>query len=175
MDDSKLDDLIRNRREAFDKIEHVPRESLWEGISAELDRKNRRPISMWMAIAASLVVMFIAGVLVSRQFWSPQQETVVSDWSQQQEAYQELISHRIQTVGFDTLRPDQFPDLQAEFRSLQEEFDHSTADLAIYPNNESALRVLIRYHERQLSILEKLEKEINRQEKEELNYEKRLY
>ena len=159
--------VIEEQRTQFDKVEEVPHEAIWQGINSKLDRRSS-PINMWLGIAATLTIVFVAGMLMQQQrtnHITAQQmdaDWQTIDWEAEENRLVGLVELKKNEIGFDSISVQDYPTLFQELESGEDQFTELLADREIYPNNEALLKVLIKYHERQLHLLERLARENKR-------------
>lgn len=171
-----LDHLFEQQREQLDHVEMVPQEAMWQGIRQDLDRRARIRRFSW-SVAAAIAVLAIALPFVHTTTETSAQRVaqVYPEWAEEEETYLQLISDKKTEIGFDSIQMDRFPNLAEQLADLEEDFTESLVDLARHDRKEDVIRVLIRYHERQLNILEKIANESNRPTKKEFQHDDILY
>lgn len=169
--------IIINHRK-FDKIEQIDEDKIWMGISYDLDHnKDHSRSKIWLSIAATLIFLLASSVgylsleinnkqelnydqLLTNTF--PELKNEFNDFNNQ-------IHARKAALAFDTINPENFPDLFSEMETLNNDYETAISDLRNIGKEQAILRVLMRYHQRQLDLLERLSNEI---EKKKLYYEK---
>ncbi|MBX2817723.1 MAG: hypothetical protein KTR24_17090 [Saprospiraceae bacterium] len=166
---------VRDDREEFDHVEMVPRDAMWQGISNRLDQPRRLPVVKWVGIAASMALVFMAGMFYQRGNGGEEVATLPIEWQAEEDRYQELIAFKKQEIGFDTFQSQRYPDLFAQLTQLDAEYEEAIVDYQAYPEKEALFSILIKYHERQLKVLEQLSRESDRNKIKEETYEKKVY
>lgn len=154
----------------LDHIEEVDQDRLWEGI-ARRRRSQKHPASFWPLTVAAAVILLLASALIwtnymkddtllSASHFYPELETMET-------GYHREIDQRKSELSFDTLSAEDFPDIFREFMEVDSHYEQLLSELSQYPNKEAAIRVVIKYHERQLRLLERLSKEMEKKKHHE--------
>ncbi|RFZ95488.1 hypothetical protein D0C36_08190 [Mucilaginibacter conchicola] len=105
MQDKDFDRLFSDK---LGNLEVEPSRGVWKGISAELDSNKRRPLGIYLSIAASLLVMLTVGIyfltrneevkpkqqiaIVKPKIDKPEAAEVKADKADQQQAKQPLVA-----------------------------------------------------------------------------------
>jgi hypothetical protein len=64
MQDKEIDQLFHSRLQG---IEVEPSAGLWQNISAKMDTYKKRPVTIWLSVAASLLILLSAGLYFVQQ------------------------------------------------------------------------------------------------------------
>lgn len=174
----KLEKLARNNQDKFDQIEPVDTDKIWMGINQYLDHHPRQNIiNIWFVVAAAIIVLLAMstiylsirveqqGALNSEEFLSQ----IYPEFSDEFKDLNQQVSARKAAISFDTIHSEEFPDLFREMKILDTNYHSAIDDLKNIGKEDAILRVLIRYHQRQIDLLERLSNEI---EKKKMYHEK---
>jgi len=182
-----LEDFITKNKHNFERVEPLPIDAMWHRIEGQLEprvRSMRKPI--WKKLAAAVISLAIM-IPLGLEMASPMEEPMDNDpiilsvaevyppWQPEENKYMHLIAEKKKEIGFDTLASNAHPDLSEQLRHIDKDFAQSIEDLQRYGEKEAILKVLVRYHERQLNILEKLAREAEKEKHNAKPYEERIY
>jgi hypothetical protein len=170
---------IRDNRQALDGIEPIDKAKLWAGIAHQVDATATQKNAGWhlrigrnwqWSIAASVAI-----VLSAWFFW-PTPEPVVTDLTlanyfpelqEQEQSYRQLIAEKKAAMGFDQLPTEKYQETFRELQLLEELHTELVKDIPEFGQNERLMQALIKYYEHKIRILERLTKEIEKQERYE--------
>ncbi len=179
---------IRDNRSELDQIEMPDTKRIWQGIQQEIQDEDSKSQNGWnisigkywqWSIAASVCLLIVA-VLVFRQgpSSSPDQVDLASYYPElaaQQDEYVQLIRQKEAEVNIGKLDKASFSDIFKELEMLDDIHQETLQDVPKYIDNEQLVRTLIRYYEQKIKILERLSKEVEKQQyHEEKNHERSL-
>lgn len=180
-----LEDFITKNKYNFESAEQIPVDVMWHRIEGELAprvRSLKKP--RWKKFAAAVIALAIALPFGIEQLAGPMEEEAASPltiaevyppWQPEENKYIHLIAEKKKEIGFDTLEKNEFPELSEQLSQMEEDFEQSLKDLERYGQKETILKVLVKYHERQLNILEKLAREAEKEKRNDKPYEERIY
>lgn len=166
--------IIVDQRSRFDEIEEVPHEIIWQGISTQL-KENKSPRKMWLAIAAGFALAVAAGMFLQKHQQNNANHLAAWEsipWEAEQERLVQMVNLKKEEIGFDTISAQQYPTVFTQLELQESLYTEILKDLEIYPDEDALLKILIKYHERQLKLLETLSREAK---KKEIQHEKLLY
>ncbi|MCB0665322.1 MAG: hypothetical protein KDC80_05835 [Saprospiraceae bacterium] len=174
----ELEKIVRENQERFDQIELVSEDRIWMGINDQLsENKNKGSNKFWIAAAASIIFILSATVLyltiqINRNDLMNPDHFIAETYPELKkefDQYNQQIHARKTALSFDTISPEEFPELFEEMQILGNNYQTAINDLQNMGKDEAIVRVLMRYHQRQLDLLERLSNEID---KKKLYYEK---
>ena len=177
-----FEDFVTKHKYNFDQVEEIPIDAMWHEI--ERDLAPRRSKMSWIWKVAAAVLALAISVPIGVEVLSVEQTTehamtpvaeVFPAWEPEENKYLQLISAKKREIGFDTVQVQNFPELQQQLKVMETDFTQSISDLERYGDKEAILKVLVRYHERQLNILEKLAREAEKEKHNAKPYEDRIY
>jgi len=168
---SDLEKKVRKNLEKFDQIETIEEDRIWLGINYHLDQhQNKIKNRIWLSAAAAIILLLASSVIylsteINNRKGVSEKQLLANIFPELQEdfnAYDEQIIARKAALSFDTINPDHFPDLFNEMKILNANYQSTLTDLESIGKDEAILRVLMRYHQRQLDLLERLSNEIEK-------------
>lgn len=178
-----LEKFVRKHAGKLDRVEVVEEDRLWSGISRALDQYEQ-PSSkyrIWLSIAAGIIIILTSMLVYTSIYRSPANDdrrllsAVFPELSKEFSQYDQIIRTRKTAISFDTIDPGQYPDLFEEMQTLDEHYSTALKDLKNLGKDEAILRVLIRYHQRQLDLLERLSNEIEKNKRyHEKNFQRNI-
>lgn len=182
----QLEKYIKAHQSELDRIEPVDSDALWERIrqpEAKIRPLAPKPASGWQfQVGRNWLMMAAATValLIGVSIWlvqSPQthaQTTAtlsVEDYypeiADEEMAFRRTIARREAKLGLDKLNRQQFIDIFNELDELEKIHKQQMADLPEMFNNEEWVNTLMRYYEQKLRILERLAREIDKEQQRE--------
>lgn len=175
---SDLEKMVKHHQDQFDRVEPVDEERIWMGISDVLNQQSSRKRLRFLSSAAAIVIFILTATViyltleVNRDRAEAQDQFIARnypDLKKELDQYNQEIYARKASLSFDTINPEEFPELFSEMQILGRNYEIAISDLRNIGRDEAIVRVLMRYHQRQLDLLERLSNEI---EKKKLYYEK---
>lgn len=179
----RLEEVIREHREALDQLEPTPREKMWAAIQrGPTDRPDPWSFRIgrnWLwAAAASLAL------LIGLTWWHnapngspdplPTIATYFPELADEEQSYRRLIQQRENELKLAEIDRHMHQDIFRELRQLESVHQEYLADLPAYQEEEILVKALMKYYEHKLRILERLSHEIQKQEVHE-NRKRPLY
>lgn len=182
----QLEKYIRENQSELDRIESVDADTLWNRIQQpETPIRKLQPKSgsgwqlqigrNWQLTAAAAVLLLIGAFL-----WMvnpPQTETTnlanlsVEDYypeiAEEELAFRRTIARKEAELGLDKLNRQQFVDIFKELDELEKIHRQQMQDLPEVFDNEEWVSTLMRYYEQKLRILERLSREIDKEQQRE--------
>lgn len=182
----QLEKYIRENQSELDRIESVDADALWNRIQQpETPIRKLQPKSgsgwqlqigrNWQLTAAAAVLLLIGAFL-----WMvnpPQTETTnlanlsVEDYypeiAEEELAFRRTIARKEAELGLDKLNRQQFVDIFKELDELEKIHRQQMQDLPEVFDNEEWVSTLMRYYEQKLRILERLSREIDKEQQRE--------
>ncbi len=177
---------IKEEREALDRIEQVDEAKLWRNINGALHdsaHKKSYRFLQWYAAAASLLLLVAFGWLMYQQGISDGGAAVASqglkpntnvassvlppEMLQQEKKYQMAVAKKKAALQLDQISKEDFKDIFTELKVLDEIHQEFRNDLPDLSNDEKIIKVLKKYYERKLRILDHLNKEIEKKSRHE--------
>ena len=160
--------LILEHRSQLDQVEDIPKEAIWQGVLQQ--KRKYAQIRRFKIISIAATILIISGALVwILTNWKPNKfsdETVIAaympEWAPQKDKYEKLIDAKKSDLHFASLQARAHPEIFTELKELDRLYNASLEDLTVNENREAILKILIRYHERQLHLLERLSYEIQK-------------
>ena len=163
----KLEEHIKQNRDAFDRIEQVPSDVMWQKISQPSGKSdNRRSIFRYM-IAASVMFAAVTMSIINMNKPDNQEHVAVENeiFSTQENQYYELASAKKETLNYSELDPVEYGEIMSELDQLDSMYADLKLELYNSPDADKVVQTAIKFHERRLQILELLEKEIENQKR----------
>jgi len=174
MNQEELDRIIQQRRAAFDRVESPDTEKIWRGIEA---RRNKSRAGGWrIAIGRNWRYTIAASIVLAAAlyFLSPQREPVAPEMTrlsqyypqlqEEEQSYRRLIAQRKSALSFSQVDREQYPEIFRELATLDSVHREILRDAPRYHDNERLIRTLMRYYEQKVRILDRLSKEIEKNE-----------
>ncbi|MFK8102086.1 MAG: hypothetical protein AB8G15_06175 [Saprospiraceae bacterium] len=177
---------IKEERAALDRIEQVDETKLWRNIHGALNdsaQKKSYRFLQWYAAAASLLLLVAFGWLMYQQGVSDGGAAIASqtlnpaintasrqlppELLQQEEKYQMAVAKKKESLQLDQISKEDFKDIFTELKVLDEIHQEFRNDLPNLSNDEKIIKVLKKYYERKLRILDHLNKEIEKKSRHE--------
>lgn len=152
---SKLDVFIKENRKAFDENE-LP-DALWHRIEAELDKKPKKSVRMfvWLSVAASVII--VCGILWTFEtIKRPAMEIadLNPEYAQQQVHIAGLIQVKKDSLEtFAVSDPKLYQTFSQDLNILDEAYQKLKKDLPASPNQQFIMRAMVKNREMQLKIL----------------------
>lgn len=185
---SELEKNIKDNRAELDRIEMPDTRRIWQGIREELQEEQQSAHSGWSisvgkywqwSIAASVCLLIVAYFIFQpKSVHSSDQIDLASFYPElaaQQDEYVQLIKQKEAEVNIGKLDKAAFTDIFRELEMLENIHQETLQDVPKYIDNEQLVRTLIRYYEQKIKILERLSKEVAKQQyHEEKNHERSL-
>ncbi len=174
MNQEELDRILKRERAAFDRVEHPDTEKIWRGIEA---RQHKRRAGGWRiaigrnwqyTIAASIVLAAALFFLLPEREPSAPEITRLSEYypqlQEEERNYRQLIAQRKSALSFSQIDREQYPEIFRELATLDNVHHEILQDVPQYYDNERLIRTLMRYYEQKVRILDRLSKEIEKNE-----------
>ncbi len=185
---SELEKNIRENRFELDHIEMPETGRIWEKIQRGMELENQSPSAGWdisigkywrWTIAASICLIvgafFLLRPSLDKTDASIDLASYYPELAQQKEQYVQLIKQKEAEVNINQINRNNFIDIFKELEMLDNIHQETLEDVPKYIDNEQLVRTLIRYYEQKIRILERLSKEVSKQEyHEEKNRERSL-
>jgi hypothetical protein len=173
----KTDDLekkIAAEREKLDRLEPVPVDRIWNKMKPHLPVREPSSAHPWqigrnwrlLMLAASLAL--IVGVSLWLLMPRPQADPefrvahVLPELAPQEQAYLKKIAERESEMDLTRIDRQVFQDVFRELEELENARKQAKPDIESHPDKDEIVSILMRYYERKLLILDRLEKELNR-------------
>ncbi len=129
----------------------------------------------WLRAAAAAIVLLVVALWWTRSELTLQRSlnealtaaTYYPSFHAQEARYLDQIQSKKEELQFDQLKEMDFPTILGELKSMENQYAVMLDDLEIYPDEEAVIRAFMRYHERQLKLLELLSKEIQKKQRDE--------
>ena len=169
----RFDEFIRNNAEEFDFLE--PKESLWDGVEKNLERRRRfnwRVITVRVAaVAAIFIVSFVVQkVIFTGKVNLPHQEAKI-EIPELTEA--EMYYNNVINVKLNNVKPllEEHPylqeELQTDLKDLEDIYQDLKDDLKDNIANQEVLEEMIQNYRLRVQILEEMSGYLMEQEKNE--------
>ena len=174
----QLKHFINKNREALEGVEDFDRDALWLNISNAGHSRPRR-LDVILKIAAALILAIGIGL-----FWLTRPgntsvsedklfQSIMSEYApdipSDFEKYQMQLVRSRQALNLENLEREKYSDLLSELEMIDGFKLQSLDDLKKSTQKEKVIHVLIRHHQRQLAILERIASEIEKNK----NYDER--
>ena len=183
-----LEKNIRENRNELDKIEMLDTSRIWQGIQQELQQEKTLSPSGWnisigkywqWSIAASICLLIVAYFVLQPTLTKPTETIDLASFypelADQQDEYVQLIKQKEAEINLSDLDKASFAEIFRELEMLDNIHQETLQDVPKYIDNEQLVRTLIRYYEQKIRILERLSKEVEKQQyDEEKNHERSL-
>ena len=164
-----LEDIIIKHKHRLDNIECVPEDRLWIAIEHELNQKQYNNQPFWLKAVAAIILVLLTTIIFTN-LNNPKNTTNntahISQYFPESKRDFENLNHQILAqkvaLSFDEINPSIFPDIFRELAILDENFKIAITDLNSLGNQDAILKVLIKHHQRQLALLERLANEIEK-------------
>jgi hypothetical protein len=166
-----LEKLVQTNIDRFDRIESIEEDRLWAGIQNQLDNgSHQAKFRIWFGIAASIIlllslVLIYQSIRINNKVSIDNNQLLASTFpelAQQFKIQNNQIFAQKASISFDTINPQDYPDVFEEMNILNANYQLAFVDLQKLGKEEAILRVLLRYHQRQLDLLERLSNEIEK-------------
>ncbi len=165
---------IRDQRAEMDRTEPVPVDQLWSRIKPEIQSKKGasqhwRIGRNWkfLMVAASFLLIGSIGTWLFLPTQHSNQEIRIAqlfpDLAEQEEVYLHRIENRISGIDWEDINEDEFQGIFSELKKLEEIQETTWQDIQVEPRKEELVGILMRYYERKLMVLDRLQKELDRQ------------
>lgn len=174
--DSDLEQYVRERRTAFDRLEPVDEAALWQRIQPAVQTS---PAKGWMielgtywkwSIAASIAVLLVS-VFYLGQGSAKYPVAELADYApalkQEAENYQQRIAQKETALQVSQLNQASYQDIFDELALLDSMHQEMLQELPAFSDQERLIQNLKKYYERKLFLLEKLSREIEKQKKQD--------
>ena len=181
---SELKDWIAGYRAAFDDLEVVSEERIWNRIQRGSKKTEKlgwrlQVGSHWRWSAAAGIALLLGFFLAFPNVDSRDQPFNLADYypelAMEEQRYQRLIGEKEKALGLDRIKQDDFKTIFEELTLLDEIHAEIRRDLPQYYGNEHLVGTLIKYYEHKIRILERLTLELEKhKEYEKRNRETRL-
>jgi hypothetical protein len=176
--DHSLEAFAQQNRAAFDELEPIDENGLWNAIQPELPLAVK-PISGWKielgaywkwSAVACIALLFAATIYWMPSSSQPTPTSVASYFPELKETqirYQRLIKQKEVDLNLTQIDPSAHQDIFYELKVLDEIYAELLAELPAFAEQEQVKKILLRYYERKLKTLDILSKEIQRQQKQD--------
>ena len=185
---SPLEKNIKENRSELDHIEMPDTIRIWKGIQNELKEGKSPPTNGWglsigkywkWSIAASVCLLVVAYFLFWQMPPSSSEDIDLASYypelAAQQDEFVQQIKQKEAEVNIGKLDKSSFADIFTELEMLDNIHQGTLQDVPKYIDNEQMVRTLIRYYEQKIRILERLSKEVEKQQyHEDKNHERSL-
>lgn len=166
--------VLQNRDE-LDRIEQPRTDMLWSKLRHDLGHEPK--LRTWnrvqvLAVAAVIIVLIGMGIVIGLHLQekdTPTYNFAISspDLARQEAQYQQLVREKMDEIQYDTINQRNFQSIFEELQTLEELHQQVINDLPRYGENDQLERTVIKYYELKIRILERLEKELNKQQHHE--------
>ena len=182
----QLEKYIKDHQTELDQIEAVDANALWERIQqpeATIRSLPASPRSGWqlqvgrnwlmMAAATALLLIGVSIWMVQPNETNPMTSANLSvedyypDIAEEESAFRRTIARKEAELDFHQLNRQQFVDIFNELDELEKIHRRQMQDLPEVFDNEEWVSTLMRYYEQKLRILERLSREIDKEEQRE--------
>ena len=153
-----LKDLVNEQRGDFE-VHTSDYDSLWENVTRELDKRQRRPLSFMMKIAAGLVILAVSSILAYTAIsWESQRSSVAlyqvsPEMKETEKYYLQLINDRMEELR-------SYPEIEnaaaGELATLDSLYNELQNDLADNVDNEEVVSAMIQNYRLKLELLENI-------------------
>jgi len=170
----ELEKRIAAERGHLDQIEKVPVDRIWNKLEPHLPAKGKSAARPWQIGRHWRIILLAASLtlVVGLSLWlflpRPQAEaefrvaTLLPELAPQEQAYLKKIAERESEIDLTRIDRQAFQDVFQELKELENARKQAKQDIASHPDKEEILSILMRYYERKLLILDRLEKELDR-------------
>ena len=171
---SKLKNHIRDNRQDFEVYE-TDIDSLWNGIEAGINKKSTRSWPV-LKIAASLVVLLVAGFLMLRVAANSERfedgislSDISPELAEAEYYYARLVEEKFAMIRATNSTLD--PMITSEIQMLDSAYIGLKEDLKDNMDNEEVINAMIQNYRIKLQILEQILESIEPSKEEDLNEE----
>ena len=168
MKTDRLEDFIKENREAFDQFE--PSEKVWENISKQKSKSRKiSMVSYFLRVAAVVTIAVVFTVLITKtNLFNSQEATAQSEDPELRELIEAEAFYAIQVnEKMDEIRKcyDTFPEIKEEVETdlteLQEMYDVLKIDLNDNISKKAVIEAMIENNRNQLEMVDQVLDQIN--------------
>ena len=179
---------INSQRDELDSIESLDKAKLWKNIQSNSEIPSVKPVQKkpkiaylkWYAIAASLLLLIAGWMVIQNQQLNINIEFTQSDIelppeiAQEENQYKRLVADKMEAININAIDSTAYSDIFYELKLLEEIHQEFRVDFPAIENNEKLLKLLKKYYERKIRILDRLSKEIEKKSYHEKRNNKNL-
>lgn len=186
---TELERYILQNRDQLEEVESPPDPSLiWMKVSQEV-HPGRKPVSVRLLDVRKYVHLAIAasvGLLIGVGMWQflPQgagnygskelsAAAYFPELAEREGHYQKVIAQKELEIGMDKIDRKQYQDIFTELSLLEAFREEYLQDLGNAPSDDELIETLIRFYERKVRILERLNNEVAKRNHHEKNFNER--
>jgi hypothetical protein len=153
----KLEDYIRSNKKDFDL--DTPPKGLWDKIEVELDKKKRKEpvrLSMWISIAASLLIIMGVAVLYNAKQRKSRNDFAELNfaYAQKETRYASLIEEKRDSLQlFAKENPALYRRFNKDLEALNTDYLNLKNELEASPNQTLVIKAMARNLELQLQVI----------------------
>ncbi|MEM6963791.1 MAG: hypothetical protein AAF573_03430 [Bacteroidota bacterium] len=178
-----LEKRILEKRDELDHVERVDEGLLWQNIQADLSppiaklKPQRSQIFLQIyAVAASVALLAMASWMIvgtkDTNLKATTSEVVEIEQlpifkNEAVKEYRQTVAAKEQEVNIESINKQEFEDIFYELEILETMQQEFRKDLPEISDKEKAIKVLQKYYERKIRILERLSKEIEKKSQHE--------
>lgn len=184
-----LEQHIRQNREELDHIEMPETDLIWQGIQQDLQEEEQKEEvqhqlrvshrKMWWTVGLAASIAFLIGVgLTLWQTASPSNEiyftstplaAVSEDLAELEQEFQQTIQAKQTALNLEKINKNNYKDIFLELKLLEEIHQEYVQDIPAFREKDQLVKTFIKYYERKIRILERLNREIEKKEYYEKN------
>lgn len=160
---NEFEKYIKENREAFDDIEKVRTDIIWQEVIKDVQPKkfNR---AIWFVGAICIGLLSVGYYFFNLGIQDHEKDIptkIMAAIEAQTDSYQQLIQQKSTEVNLEQLDREEYAELLNELKSIETRYSELLDQLNQNGNLEDVIQGLISYHERKLRILDLIAKEID--------------
>lgn len=176
-----LEQFVGAQRPAFDQLEQLDEEALWQRIQPQTPTYQDKGWSIQLgsywkwSIAASIALLITIGFYLGQQNGRSSQVSLASyapELLLEAEAYQQLIHQKEEDLKLSEINRQCYQEIFEELSLLEELHQEMMNELPAFSDQEKLIQSLKKYYERKLFLLEQLNREIEKHKKQNNNEDK---
>ena len=184
---TELERYILQNRDQLENIEAPSGpEAVWTKVAARVN-PGQRPFTArrverrrWFQLAAAASIGLLIGLgmwQVLPQNWTQETRAEPSianffpDLADREAEYRKLIARKEVEIGIDQLDPREYSDIFMELELLDTFREEYLRDMAKVPSDDDLVETLLRFYERKVRILERLNNEIEKKNHHEKKFD----
>jgi hypothetical protein len=171
-----LEQFVKDQQPVFNQVEQLDENALWKRIQPHTPKSPDRGWKIelgnyWKwSIAASILLLVTIGFYFGQQIGSAKQIALADylpDLQEEAESYQQLILQKQEDLNFSEINPQLYQEIFEEFKFLEQLYQEMMEELPAFSDQEKLIQSLKKYYERKLFLLEKLNREIEKNKKQQ--------
>ena len=174
-----IEEYIRQNRTALDHIEEPEMDAIWGSIQQQLkSNQNKRKelkvsyrrMSWIIGMVASLAFLLGVGLTLwhtssTSSFYTSTPLTAISeDLAPMEQEFQQTIKAKQESIGFNQIDKNIYKEIFLELQQLESLHREYIQDIPAFREKDQLVKTLIKYYERKIRILERLNREIEKKE-----------